>query len=205
MISKLNLGPLHKPMHTQMYMHQHICGPTQIPTYIDTTHMWKRKRKTKKKEVDSYLNTPAWEGGPENTMQTLPVSVNYVWTFIAMDEIGWHLAVDHRDFWKTEEIWVPSKLSYLSITKVDSFKFVPPEFKKCHSATVLLQELRRVVYKHPRDSWQSFIRHLIKSLIKCKSSSRLMKRRLYGIDVWLLPILWYSFNVLLISYDYSTS
>lgn len=100
MISKLNLGPLHKRMHTQMYMHQHICGPTQIPTYIDTTHMWKRKRKTKKKEVDSYLNTPAWEGGPENTMQTLPVSVNYVWTFIAMDEIGWHLAVDHRDFLK---------------------------------------------------------------------------------------------------------
>lgn len=194
-----------------MHAHPNVYAPTHMWPHTNTNiyrhHTYVKKKKKDKKEGSQLLleytrvrGRPGEHDAEISGVSELRVEVySHGWDWVTFS------CRSQRFFWKTEEIWVPSKPSYLSITKVDPFKFAPPEFKKCHSATVLLQELRRVVYKHPRDSWQSFIRHLIKSLIKCKSSSRLMKRRSYGIDVWLLPILWYSFNVLLISYDYSTS
>lgn len=181
-----------------MHAHPNVYAPTHMWPYTNTNihrhHTYaKKKKKDKKGGSQLLLEYTCVRGRPgEHDADTSGVSESRVevyshgWDWVTFSCRSQRFLKNWRDLGSVQTILSLHHKSWL-------FQICAPlSSKKCHSATVLLQELSRVVYKHPRDSWQSLIRHIV----KCKSNSRLIKRRSYGIDVWLLPILWYSFNVL---------
>lgn len=144
-------------MHTQMYMHQHICGPTHanIHAHTDTTYVWKRK---KKKEVNFLSYTCLRERPSEHNAATS--GVNEALEKVCIHGRGWvtFSCRDNRVLQKTEEARVPSMPSYLSIT-MDSFKFCTLWVQKtslCHSTLSRIKW--GAIHKCLTDSWQPFIK-----------------------------------------------
>lgn len=151
-----------------MHAHPNVYAPTHMWPHTNTNihrhHTYaKKKKKDKKGGSQLLLEYTCVRGRPgEHEADTSGVSESRVevyshgWDWVTFSCRSQRFLKNWRDLGSVQTI--------LSLHHKSWLKFAPPEFKKCHSATVLLQELSRVVYKRPRDSWQSLIRHLIKSL-----------------------------------------